>query len=179
EWDEGALASLDDAGVSARLEQLTREEGHLARKVGQGAAAVCDRTLEAVYEVPYLAHATMEPMNCTADVRRDGVTLWVPTQFQTGPRLYGGGSRGVAAGIAGVAPEAVEVHTTHLGGGFGRRAETDFVAEACQVSKAVGAPVKLVWSREDDIRHDQYRPAARHVLKGGLGADGAPLLWSH
>jgi isoquinoline 1-oxidoreductase beta subunit len=85
----------------------------------------------------------------------------------------------VAAKLGGVAMEQVTVHTTHLGGGFGRRAETDFVAEACQISKAVGAPIKLIWSREDDIRHDQYRPAARHVLRGGLGAAGLPELWSH
>ena len=179
EWDEGALATLDDAVVSARLEELSRGEGNLARKVGQGSAAAAARTLDAVYQVPYLAHATMEPMNCTADLRPDRVTLWVPTQYQTGPKLLGGGSRGVAAKIAGVALRDVTVHTTHLGGGFGRRGETDFVAEACEVSKAVGAPVKVVWSREDDTRHDQYRPAARHVLRAGLGPDGAPVLWAH
>ncbi|HLB55654.1 MAG TPA: xanthine dehydrogenase family protein molybdopterin-binding subunit [Gemmatimonadales bacterium] len=179
EWDEGELAGLDDAAVSARLEELSRSEGNLARRVGQGARAAADRTLDAVYEVPYLAHATMEPMNCTADVREDRVTVWAPTQFQTGPRMAGGGTRGTAARIAGVPLSRVTVHTTHLGGGFGRRAETDFVAEACQVSKAVGAPVRLVWSREDDIRHDQYRPAARHVLRAGLGADGAPVFWTH
>jgi isoquinoline 1-oxidoreductase subunit beta len=181
EWDEGALASLDDAGVSARLEALAREPGHLARKAGDGAAALATaaKTLDAVYELPYLAHATMEPMNCTADVRADGVTLWVPTQFQAGPRMLGGGSRGVAAKIAGVPVEKVTVHTTHLGGGFGRRAEMDFVTEACEVSKAVGKPVKVIWSREDDIRHDQYRPAARHELRGGVSADGGALAWSH
>jgi isoquinoline 1-oxidoreductase subunit beta len=179
EWDEGELATLDDAAVSARLEELSHGAGNAARKTGQGGVASAARTLEAVYEVPYLAHATMEPMNCTADVRPDRVTLWVPTQYQTGPKLLGGGSRGVAAKHAGVGMHDVTVHTTHLGGGFGRRAETDFVAEACQISKAVGAPVKVVWSREDDTRHDQYRPAARHLLRGGLGADGAPLLWVH
>ena len=185
EWDEGPLATLDDASIDARLAELSKQEGRLARRVGLGAELLADRPdrparlVEAVYQVPYLAHATMEPMNCIADVRADRVTLWVPTQFQGGPRLIGGGSRGVAARIAGISPRDVTVHTTHLGGGFGRRAETDFVAEACQVSKAVGAPVQLVWSRDDDIRHDQYRPAARHQLRGGLGSDGAPLLWSH
>jgi isoquinoline 1-oxidoreductase beta subunit len=179
EWDEGELATLDDAAVSARLEQLSREAGELAHRAGEGAAATAARSLEAVYEVPYLAHATMEPMNCTAHVRPDAVTLWVPTQFQTGPRLLGGATRGVAARVAGVAMRDVTVHTTHLGGGFGRRAETDFVLEACQLSKAVAAPVKVIWTREDDTRHDQYRPAARHVLRGGLGSDGAPLLWTH
>jgi isoquinoline 1-oxidoreductase subunit beta len=179
EWEEGPLAALDDAAVSSRLEALTREEGHLARKLGAGSAAPAARTIEAVYEVPYLAHATMEPMNCVAHVRRDGVQLWVPTQYQTGPRMLGGGTRGVAARIAGVPMHRVEVNTVFLGGGFGRRSETDFVAEACQISKAVGAPVKLIWSREDDIRHDQYRPAARHVLRAGLDSSGKPVLWSH
>ena len=179
EWDEGPLAALDDAALASRLEALSHEEGRLVQKAGAGAAAAAARTLDAVYQLPYLAHATMEPMNCTADVRADRVTLWVPTQFQSAPRLVGGGSRGAAARAAGVGIADVTLHTTHLGGGFGRRAETDFVTEACQVSKAVGAPVKLMWSREDDIRHDQYRPASRHSLRGGLGPDGAPLLWSH
>src|SRR5439155_12926516 len=170
-----------DARVSARLATLAKEPGHVARKVGEGAAALptAAKSLDAVYEVPYLAHATMEPMNCTADVRKDGVTLWAPTQFQAGPRLLGGASRGVAAKIAGVAVDQVTVHTTHVGGGFGRRAEMDFVTEACEVSKAVGKPVKVIWSREDDIRHDQYRPAARHELRGGLTADGGALAWTH
>ncbi|HTL05946.1 MAG TPA: xanthine dehydrogenase family protein molybdopterin-binding subunit [Gemmatimonadales bacterium] len=179
EWDEGPLATLDDAGVSARLAELAKQGGKLARKLGQGAAAPVSRTLDAVYEVPYLAHATMEPMNCTAHVRAGGVELWVPTQFQTGPKLLGGGTRGVAARLASVSMERVTVHTTHLGGGFGRRAETDFVAEAVRIAREVKAPVKLVWTREDDVRHDQYRPAARHLLRGGLGAAGLPELWSH
>ena len=181
EWDEGDLATLDDAAIGARLEALAGEKGHVARKVGQGAAApnAGGKTVDAVYEMPYLAHATMEPMNCTADVGRDAVTVWAPTQFQAGPRLLGGGTRGVAAKVGSVSRDRVEVHTTHLGGGFGRRAEMDFVVEACQVSKAVGKPVKVIWSREDDIRHDQYRPVSRHVLHGGIAADGAPMVWTH
>ncbi len=178
-WDEGELATLDDAAVSARLEALSQEGGELARRVGLGQAAPVTRAIEAVYEVPYLAHATMEPMNCTAHVRPDGVTLWVPTQYQTGPKLLGGGTRGVAARLASVPMEKVTVHTTHLGGGFGRRAETDFVGEAVRISREIGAPVKVIWSREDDIRHDQYRPAARHVLRAGLGSSGQPELWFH
>lgn len=178
-WDEGALASLDDAAVSAQLEALARQGGELARKVGLGAVAPAGRTIEAVYEVPYLAHAPMEPMNCTAHVHAGGVTLWVPTQYQTGPKLLGGGTRGVAARLASVPMERVTVHTTHLGGGFGRRAETDFVAEAVRIAREVHVPVKVVWSREDDLRHDQYRPAARHLLRAGLGSSGLPELWSH
>jgi isoquinoline 1-oxidoreductase beta subunit len=181
EWDEGEGAAIDDASISARLLALAREKWKEARKVGQGALGIAGsaKILDAVYELPYLAHATMEPMNCTADVRRDSVTLWVPTQFQTGPKLLGGGSRGAASKATCVAMDKITVHTTHLGGGFGRRSETDFVTEACEVSKAAGAPIKLVWSREDDIRHDQFRPAARHVLRAGVGADGSVTGWYH
>jgi isoquinoline 1-oxidoreductase beta subunit len=181
EWDEGEGATIDDASVSASLEALSREAGKQARKMGQGAGGITGsaKTLDAVYELPYLAHATMEPMNCTADVGADAVTLWVPTQFQTGPKLLGGGSRGAASKATGVAMDKITVHTTLLGGGFGRRSETDFVTEACEVSKAASAPVKVVWSREDDIRHDQFRPAARHVLRAGLSADGGVTAWYH
>jgi len=153
----------------------------VARTEGLGGEfpASPDRTFEAVFEVPYLAHATMEPMNCTADVRADSVTVWAPTQFQAGPRLLGGGTRGVAAKVGGVSPSRVTVHTTHLGGGFGRRSEMDFVSEACEVSKAIGAPVKVIWTREDDIRHDQYRPAVRHQLRAALDDDGSLVGWTH
>jgi len=181
EWDEGEGATLDDAAVSAALEALAAQEGRIARKVGDVATGFTGaaKSLDAVYEVPYLAHGSMEPMNCTADVRADSATVWVPTQFQSGPRLIGGGTRGAAARAAGVPVDRVTVHTTNLGGGFGRRAEMDFVIEACDVSRAVQAPVRLIWSREDDTRHDQYRPAARHVLRAALGPDGTPLAWSH
>ncbi len=181
EWDEGAGAALDDAAVSARLAALAGGGGHSARKTGDLAQAFARaaKTLDAAYEVPYLAHASMEPMNCTADVRADSVTVWAPTQFQAAPKLVGGGTRGAAARAGGVSVDRVTVHTTNLGGGFGRRAETDFVVEACEVSRAMQAPVKVIWSREDDIRHDQYRPAARHVLRAGIDASGAPVAWSH
>jgi CO/xanthine dehydrogenase Mo-binding subunit len=153
----------------------------VGRKAGNVATAfpAAAKVLDAVYEVPYLAHGTMEPMNCTADVRAGSVTVWAPTQFQAGPKLLGGGTRGVAARIAGVPLGMVTVHTTNLGGGFGRRFEMDFVAEACEASKAMAAPVKVIWSREDDIRHDQYRPAARHQLRAGLDAEGRLQAWSH
>jgi isoquinoline 1-oxidoreductase beta subunit len=181
EWDEGEGAGLDSAAIEARLLELVGEEGRKARLEGQGAAALSGaaKLVEADYHAPYLAHACMEPMNCTADVREDGVTLWVPTQAQAAPALFGGGSRGVAAKIAGVPESNVVVHTTQLGGGFGRRSETDYVAEAVEVSKEVGAPVQLVWTREDDIRHDFYRPAAQHRLKAGLDEAGKLVAWSH
>src|SRR5262249_28961494 len=121
---------------------------------------------------PFLAHATMEPMNCTAHVTRDSVEVWAPTQAQTW-------TQGVAAQIAGVGPDKVQVHTMYLGGGFGRRAETDFVRDAVEASKAVGAPVKVIWSREDDMQHDFYRPISYHRLAAGLDGKGKIVAWTH
>jgi isoquinoline 1-oxidoreductase beta subunit len=114
----------------------------------------------------------MEPMNCTAHVRADGVDIWAPTQFQTG-------AQGLGAQLGGVPPEQVRVHTTYLGGGFGRRFELDFIIEALETSKAVGVPVKVIWSREDDIRHAQYRPASLHRFRAGVDAAGRPVAWTH
>ena len=173
-WDEGPTAAVSSESIRREFERLARGRGAVARSEGdvERALARAARRVEAVYEVPYLAHATMEPMNCTAHVRPDGCDVWVPTQFQTVTQQ-------VAAGIAGLTPEQVNVHTTLLGGGFGRRAEVDFVAEAVQVSKAVGAPVMVVWTREDDTRHDFYRPNALSRFVAGLDADGWPVAWRH
>src|SRR5262249_49209902 len=125
-----------------------------------------------VYELPYLAHAMMEPLNCVADVRPDGCDIWTGTQGQSFDHH-------AAVAITGLKPEQVKLHTTLLGGGFGRRAVIDahFVAEAVQVSKAVKAPVKVIWTREDDIRGGYYRPRALHAISGGLAADGTPVAW--
>jgi isoquinoline 1-oxidoreductase beta subunit len=123
-----------------------------------------------VYEVPFLAHATMEPQNCTAHVRADHCDVWAPTQAQTS-------AQATAADAAGLKPEAVFIHTTFLGGGFGRRFEADFVREAVEISKAIGGPVKVTWSREDDIQHDYYRPASSARFTAGLDADGWPVAW--
>jgi CO/xanthine dehydrogenase Mo-binding subunit len=128
--------------------------------------------LRAVYEVPLLAHATMEPMNCTAAVKADRCEIWAPTQVQTR-------SLQTAAKITGLPPGKITIHTTLLGGGFGRRLETDYVAEAVEISKAVGAPVKVLWTREDDIQHDFYRPPAYNVLEAGLDRTGTLLAWTH
>jgi isoquinoline 1-oxidoreductase beta subunit len=113
----------------------------------------------------------MEPQNCTADVRADRCDVWAPTQFQTI-------SQGTAAKICSLKPEAVFIHTTFLGGGFGRRAGVDFVADAVETSKAVGAPVKVTWSREDDMQHDFYRPASYARMAGAVDADGWPVAWT-
>ncbi|MDC6170319.1 xanthine dehydrogenase family protein molybdopterin-binding subunit, partial [Paucibacter sp. XJ19-41] len=127
------------------------------------------RKIEALYEAPYLAHAAMEPMNCTARVREGRVELWVPTQV---PGL----ARELAARVAGVAPEAVTVHVSYLGGGFGRRLEIDFVGQAVRVALETGGrPVQLLWSREEDMRHDFYRPAGAAFCEALLGEDGKPL----
>jgi isoquinoline 1-oxidoreductase beta subunit len=173
-WDEGANAAVSSATISQMFAERAAQAGAVARHDGDpdGALGGAAQRIEAVYELPFLAHATMEPMNCTAHVRPDGVDIWAPTQFQTG-------AQGLGAQIGGVPPEQVQVHTTYLGGGFGRRFELDFIQEALEASKAVGAPVKVIWSREDDIQHAQYRPANYHRMAAGLDASGRPVAWTH
>jgi isoquinoline 1-oxidoreductase beta subunit len=173
-WDEGPLAALDSGKQREEYAELAKKQGAVARKEGDAAAALekAATKFEAVYDLPYLAHAPMEPMNCVADVRDDRCEVWVGTQFQTG-------DRNAAAEAAGLKPEQVELHTTLLGGGFGRRAVPDnhFVREAVQISKAVKTPVKVVWTREDDMRGGYYRPRAYHAVRAGLDADGALTAW--
>jgi isoquinoline 1-oxidoreductase beta subunit len=174
QWDDGPLASLDTEAQGAEYRTLAKGPGAVARNDGDapGALEGAAKTLEAVYEVPYLAHATMEPLNAVADVRVDGCDVWTGTQFQTGDRA-------AAAMDAGLDASKVSLHTTFLGGGFGRRAVIDahFVREAVQLSKAVKKPVKVIWTREDDMKGGFYRPRATHTLRAGLGADGAPAAW--
>ena len=171
-WDEGANASLGD--IPAKLAALASQDGVTARKEGDTAVALsaAAKKIEAVYEVPFLHHATMEPMNCTAHARADGCDVWAPTQNQTR-------AQEVAAEAAGLPKEKVRIHTTLLGGGFGRRLESDFVAEAVQLSKAAGAPVKVIWSREDDTKHGFYRPATYNHLAAGFDAQNKPIAWVH
>jgi len=176
QWDEGDAASLDSDGIRAEFVKRAEQPGVEARKDGDAAATLAGaaKRVEAVYEVPFLHHATMEPMTCTAHVRSDGCDVWVPTQNQTR-------AQEVAAELTGLPKEQVRVHTTFLGGGFGRRLESDFVSEAVRVSKAVGggAPVKVIWSREDDVQHGFYRPATYNRFAGGLDAAGNPVAWTH
>ncbi len=181
DWDEGPGRALDDAEIFRRLEAAALETGRTVHDRGdvEAALAVAGEPVRARYRLPYLAHATMEPMNCTAWVRDGRCTVWAPTQFQSAPGLVGGGTRQVAAAAAGVSPDDTEVHTTLLGGGFGRRAETDFVQEAAELAGKVEGPVRVVWSREDDIRHDFYRPASHHELSAALDGDGLPRAWLH
>jgi len=175
EWDNGPNAGQTSARISTQLAGLVRRPGIQVRREGTGSAPQQGTTIEAVYEVPFLAHACMEPMNATAQVQADRVTVWAPSQFQAGAG-FGGGIRELAAAIGGVPIEQVTVHTTMLGGGFGRRFFLDFVAEALQCSKATGVPVKVVWSREDDVQHDFYRPASLAWFRGTV-AGGAPVSW--
>jgi isoquinoline 1-oxidoreductase subunit beta len=173
QWDEGPHANNSSASISKLFAERAAEGGVVARKDGDAASALSGaaKMIEAVYEAPYQAHATMEPMNCTADVRPDGVELWVPTQFQTM-------TQNTAAQLAGVKPEQVKVHTTYLGGGFGRRSELDFAADAVEISKAIGAPVKVTWTREDDTQHDEYRPASYVRLQAGFDSAGKPVAFT-
>jgi isoquinoline 1-oxidoreductase beta subunit len=172
-WDEGPNADVSSDSISKLFAERASQPGVEARKEGDAAAALAGaaQRIEAVYEAPFLAHATMEPQNCTADVRADRCDVWAPTQFQTM-------AQGAAAKICGLKPEATFIHTTYLGGGFGRKAGTDFVIEAVETSKAVGAPVKVTWSREDDTQHDFYRPASYARMAGALDADGWPIAWT-
>ena len=174
EWDEGPTAAVSSGGITKTFDALTQQPGPVARHEGDAAAALTSaaKRLDAVYEVPYLAHATMEPMTCTAHVRPDGCDIWTGTQWQDG-------TQGVAAKITGLPAASIRVHTTLLGGGFGRRFEQDFVAEAVAIAKAVGAPVKLVWSREDDMQHDFYRPSTFNRLSAGIDAQGSLVAWTH
>jgi len=171
-WEEGSNAAISSDAIRKLYLAAAERPGAIARKDGDADAALAGaaRRVEAAYEVPFLAHATMEPMNCVADVRTDGCDIYAPTQFQTF-------TQNTSAKITGLKPEQVRVYTTYVGGGFGRRAEQDFIAEAVEISKARGAPVLVTWSREDDMQHDFYRPAAYTTITAGLDADGWPVAW--
>jgi len=172
-WDEGPVAAANTPAITRRFAEATLKPGAVGRKEGDAAAALASaaKKIEVVYETPYLAHAPMEPLNCTAHVRADSCEIWASTQGQTA-------ARNEAVRITGLKPEAVEVHTKYMGGGFGRRARADYIGEAVEVSKAAGAPVKLTWSREDDLQQDWYRPASFSRFAGGLDADGWPVAWT-
>ncbi len=176
EWNEGPVAAVSTLLLDETLARLAEGPGSVARDEGDVDATLAsvpaDRRIEAVYRAPYLAHACMEPLNCTAHVRASDAEIWVPTQNATN-------SQRVAAQVAGLPVESVTVNAIPMGGGFGRRSNTDFVAEAVECSKAAGAPVKVVWSREDDTRGGYYRPVAFHRFAAALGADGMPVAWRH
>ena len=167
-WDAGTKSDLSSDGIRQAMLERLNQPGLVARDDAQPGTAKPTSSVDAIYEAPYLAHACMEPMNCTASVTADGVEIWAPTQAA-------GVNRAVIAQLTGIAPDRVMVTTTFLGGGFGRRFAQDFVIAAVQVSKAVAAPVKVVYTREDDMKGQFYRPAAVVKFRGGLDASGQPV----
>jgi isoquinoline 1-oxidoreductase beta subunit len=176
DWDAGRIAGHSTAAQLDDYRKRARTDGPVAASKGDFKAAFANavQEVEAEYEVPYLAHAMMEPLNATAEIRDGVCEIWTGTQFQTGDQA-------AAAKIAGLKPEQVQVHTLFLGGGFGRRATTssDFVSEAVQLAKASGRPVKVVWTREDDLRGGHYRPLWVSRMQAGLSAEGRPVAWKH
>jgi isoquinoline 1-oxidoreductase subunit beta len=175
-WDEGPGGQISTVAMREQYAALSRTPGAVAKKVGSpaGALAGAAKTITAEFEVPYLSHSMMEPLNTVVDLREDHCEIWTGTQFQTGDRA-------AAAGVAGLKPEQVDIHTTLLGGGFGRRANpaSDFVTEAVNVAKVAKAPVKVVWTREDDIRGGWYRPMWYDHFEAGVDASGNPVAWKH
>lgn len=176
DWDLGPHAALDSAALRGDFDKLAGTDGAVAAQAGDAAAAMAKaaKTVDASYAVPYLAHAPMEPLNCTVKLAPERCDIWAGTQFQTMDQQ-------LAAKITGLKPEQVFIHTMFLGGAFGRRANatSDFVTEAVEVAKAAKVPVKVVWSREDDVRGGYYRPAFVQRARVGLGADGLPVAWQH
>jgi isoquinoline 1-oxidoreductase beta subunit len=174
EWDAGPDAGFSSDQFLAQLRDLVRQRGELAGEKGdiEAALGAAATRIEAQYELPYLAHASMEPLNATVRIAPDRCEIWTGTQRQTA-------DRDAAAEILGLAPDKVALHTPFLGGGFGRRGspDADFVREAVHVARAAGAPVKTVWTREDDMRGGHYRPMFVHRIEGGLDGAGWPVAW--
>ncbi len=173
-WEDGPNAKVSTADVVEGLAKASETAGVTARKDGDppSAFAGAAKKVEAVYESPFLAHATMEPMNCTVHVRRDGCEVWTGSQVLSR-------ARAAAAKVTGLPLEKVVVHNHFLGGGFGRRLEVDYVTQAVRIAKQVDAPVKVVWTREEDVQHDVYRPYYYDRFAAGLDAHGKPVAWSH
>jgi isoquinoline 1-oxidoreductase subunit beta len=174
EWDEGPHAKLSTADIASELEQATLKSGAVAQNIGDVDKALASAVtkVEAIYQVPFLAHATMEPMNCTVHVRPDGCELWVGNQAIAR-------CQAAAAQVTGLPLDKVVAHNHLIGGGFGRRLESDGVARAVEIAKQVEGPVKVVWTREEDIQHDMYRPYWFDRLIAGLDDKGMPLAWSN
>ncbi|GAA6150960.1 xanthine dehydrogenase family protein molybdopterin-binding subunit [Pseudoteredinibacter isoporae] len=173
EWNLPELAKQNSADIRRAFEKALSEDGQTAFEEGDSRAAIAkagDNTLTADYHVPYLAHATMEPMNCTVWLQDDVADVWVPTQ---GPDV----SQTVASEHCDVPRDNIRVHSTFLGGGFGRRVNQDYVAEAVAIAKASGYPIQLVWSREDDMKNDFYRPAASARMSAAMDENGQLQAW--
>jgi isoquinoline 1-oxidoreductase beta subunit len=173
-WEGGLESELDSAKLTRMFKDRAALAGTPGRNEGDAPLALqrAARVIEAAYEAPFQAHATMEPMNCTADVRPGRCDIYAPTQYPSGLKR-------LAEQLTGLPSSAVDVHTTLLGGGFGRRSEMHWVIDAIRVSSAIHRPVQVVWTREHDIQHDNYRPASYHVMRGGLDARGRIVAWTH
>jgi isoquinoline 1-oxidoreductase subunit beta len=174
EWDEGPAKNESTDSLRQHFLENAAKPGKVVRNEGNVDAALSESAtkIETTYEFPFAPHATMEPMNCTVHIRPDGADAWVPTQA---PQW----AQDIIAGVSGLPKESVVVHTTLMGGGFGRRYQGDFVMEAAQVAKATGKPVMVLWTREDDMQHDFYRPASYHKLQGAISNDGTVACWKH
>ncbi len=173
-WEEGPAATESSDSLRAQFLANAAKPGKVVRNDGDADAAIvrAAKKVEAVYEFPFAAHATMEPMNCTVHIQKGRAEAWAPTQA---PQW----AQDIIAKVAGVPRESVVVHTTLMGGGFGRRYQGDFVLEAAQISKATGKPIMVLWTREDDMQHDFYRPASYHRFSGALDAQGNLAAWKH
>jgi len=174
EWDEGPHAKLNTDDIASALEKATLNPGPVAQNIGDvdKAMASAATKVEALYQVPFLAHATMEPMNCTVHLRKDECEIWIGTQAVARVQA-------MAAKAADLPPEKVIVHNHLLGGGFGRRLDADGAVRAVQIARQVESPVKVVWTREEDIQHDMYRPYWFDRISGGLDEKGRPVAWNN
>jgi isoquinoline 1-oxidoreductase beta subunit len=174
QWDDGPHAKLNTADITGELEKATLNPGAVAQNIGDVGAAMAGAAtkVEATYEVPFLAHATMEPMNCTVHVRPDGCEVWVGNQAIAR-------CQAAAAKVTGLPLEKVILHNHLIGGGFGRRLESDGVSRAVEIARHVDGPVKVVWTREEDIQHDMYRPYWVDRLSAGLDRRGMPIAWNN
>ena len=174
EWDDGPHAKLNTKEIAEELEKATLNPGPVAQNIGDVDKALASAVtkVEATYELPFLAHATMEPMNCTVHVRNDGCEVWVGSQAIAR-------AQAAAAEAAGLPLDKVAAHNHLIGGGFGRRLDADGVSRAAQIARQVDGPVKVVWTREEDIQHDMYRPYWFDRLSAGLDAKGKPIAWNN
>ena len=174
EWDAGPHAKLNTNEIVHELEKATLDSGAVAQSIGNTDTAMANAVtkVEAIYQVPFLAHATLEPMNCTVHVRKDGCEVWVGSQVMAR-------AQAAAATTAGLPLDKVVVHNHLIGGGFGRRLEIDGVIRAVEIAKHVDGPVKVVWTREEDIQHDMYRPYFFDRISAGLDDKGMPVAWNH